>query len=55
MALVEYASLEDPALRAEFGGLGSHLVEICLILYGSALILMVRYAPQGIVGFIKKS
>ncbi len=37
-------------LRAEFGGLGSHLVGLYLILYGSALILMVRYAPQGLMG-----
>jgi branched-chain amino acid transport system permease protein len=46
-------------LRAEFGGLGSHLVGLYLILYGTALILMVRYAPQGVVGsmrgFLKKS
>jgi branched-chain amino acid transport system permease protein len=37
-------------LRAEFGGLGSHLVGLYLILYGTALILMVRYAPQGLMG-----
>jgi ABC-type branched-subunit amino acid transport system permease subunit len=39
-------------LRAEFGGLGSHLVGLYLILYGTALILMVRYAPQGLMGLI---
>jgi branched-chain amino acid transport system permease protein len=38
-------------LRAQFGGLGSHLVGLYLILYGTALILMVRYAPQGLMGF----
>jgi branched-chain amino acid transport system permease protein len=38
-------------LRAEFGGLGSHLVGLYLILYGIALIVMVRYAPQGLMGF----
>ena len=41
-------------LRAEFGGLGSHLVGLYLILYGSALILMVRYAPQGLMGLFQK-
>ncbi|HEY7239666.1 MAG TPA: branched-chain amino acid ABC transporter permease [Burkholderiales bacterium] len=40
-------------LRAEFGGLGSHLVGLYLILYGIALIVMVRYAPQGIVGWTR--
>jgi branched-chain amino acid transport system permease protein len=42
-------------LRAEFGGLGSHLVGLYLILYGTALILMVRYAPHGLVGLFRKS
>jgi branched-chain amino acid transport system permease protein len=41
-------------LRAEFGGLGSHLIGLYLILYGSALILMVRYAPQGLMGLFQK-
>jgi branched-chain amino acid transport system permease protein len=41
-------------LRAEFGGLGSHLIGLYLILYGSALILMVRYAPQGLMGLFHK-
>jgi branched-chain amino acid transport system permease protein len=41
-------------LRAEFGGLGSHLVGLYLILYGSALILMVRYAPHGLMGWFHK-
>ena len=41
-------------LRAEFGGLGSHLVGLYLILYGIALIVMVRYAPQGLMGFFSK-
>jgi branched-chain amino acid transport system permease protein len=40
-------------LRAQFGGLGSHLVGLYLILYGLALIVMVRYAPQGIVGWLR--
>ena len=31
-----------------FGGLGSHLVGLYLVLYGIALIVMVRYAPQGL-------
>jgi branched-chain amino acid transport system permease protein len=41
-------------LRAEFGGLGSHLIGLYLILYGSALILIVRYAPQGLMGLFQK-
>ena len=41
-------------LRAEFGGLGSHLVGLYLILYGIALIVMVRYAPRGLVGWMYK-
>ena len=40
-------------LRAEFGGLGSHLIGLYLILYGIALIVMVRYAPQGLVGWLR--
>jgi branched-chain amino acid transport system permease protein len=40
-------------LRAQFGGLGSHLVGLYLILYGLALIVMVRYAPQGIAGWLR--
>ncbi len=39
-------------LRAQFGGVGAKFVGIYLILYGSALILMVRFAPQGLVGWI---
>ncbi len=41
-------------LRAEFGGLGSHLIGLYLILYGSALILIVRYAPQCLMGLFQK-
>jgi branched-chain amino acid transport system permease protein len=41
-------------LRAEFGGLGSHLIGLYLILYGTALILIVRFAPQGIMGWMRK-
>ena len=40
-------------LRAEFGGLGSHLIGLYLILYGIALIVMVRYAPQGLMGWLR--
>ena len=40
-------------LRAEFGGLGSHLIGLYLILYGIALVVMVRYAPQGLVGWMQ--
>jgi branched-chain amino acid transport system permease protein len=39
-------------LRAQFGGIGGGLVGIYLILYGCALMAMVRWAPQGLVGWI---
>ena len=39
-------------LRAQFGGIGTGLVGIYLIVYGCALIVMVRWAPQGLVGWI---
>ena len=37
-------------LRARFGGVGAGLVGIYLIIYGCALIAVVRFAPQGLVG-----
>jgi len=39
-------------LRAQFGGIGAGLVGIYLVVYGTALIVMVRFAPQGLVGWI---
>jgi branched-chain amino acid transport system permease protein len=39
-------------LRAQFGGIGGGLVGIYLIIYGAALIVMVRFIPQGLVGWI---
>ena len=39
-------------LRGEFGGIGARFVGIYLILYGIALIVIVRYAPSGLVGWI---
>jgi branched-chain amino acid transport system permease protein len=39
-------------LRAQFGGIGAGLIGIYLILYGCALIVMVRWVPQGLVGWI---
>lgn len=39
-------------LRAQFGGIGAGLVGIYLIIYGCALIVMVRVAPRGLVGWI---
>jgi branched-chain amino acid transport system permease protein len=39
-------------LRGQFGGIGAGLVGIYLIIYGCALIAMVRWAPQGLVGWI---
>lgn len=41
-------------LRAELGGLGSNLIGMYLILYGVALVVMVRFAPQGIVGWVRQ-
>jgi branched-chain amino acid transport system permease protein len=39
-------------LRAHFGGIGAGLVGIYLIIYGCALIVVVRWVPQGLVGWI---
>jgi len=39
-------------LRAQFGGIGAGLVGIYLIIYGCALIVVVRFAPQGLVGWL---
>jgi branched-chain amino acid transport system permease protein len=39
-------------LRAHFGGIGAGLVGIYLVIYGGALILVVRFAPQGLVGWL---
>jgi branched-chain amino acid transport system permease protein len=39
-------------LRAEFGGIGGRFVGTYLIVYGCALIVMVRWMPQGLVGWI---
>jgi branched-chain amino acid transport system permease protein len=39
-------------LRAQFGGIGAGLVGIYLIVYGCALIVMVRWVPQGLVGWV---
>jgi branched-chain amino acid transport system permease protein len=39
-------------LRAHFGGIGAGFVGIYLIVYGVALMAMVRWAPQGLVGWI---
>ena len=36
-------------LRARFGGIGAGLVGIYLIIYGTALVVMMRFAPQGLV------
>jgi branched-chain amino acid transport system permease protein len=38
-------------LRAQFGGIGAGFVGIYLIIYGCALIVMVRWVPQGLVGW----
>jgi len=39
-------------LRARFGGIGAGLVGIYLIIYGVALILIMRFAPQGLVPWL---
>ena len=39
-------------LRARFGGIGAGLVGIYLIIYGAALVVMMRFAPQGLVPWI---
>jgi branched-chain amino acid transport system permease protein len=39
-------------LRAQFGGIGGGLIGIYLIIYGCALIVMVRWIPQGLVGWL---
>jgi branched-chain amino acid transport system permease protein len=45
-------TMVETYLRARFGGIGAGLVGIYLIIYGCALILMVRFAPRGLTGFI---
>jgi branched-chain amino acid transport system permease protein len=39
-------------LRAQFGGVGAGLVGIYLIIYGCALVLVVRFVPQGLAGWL---
>jgi len=39
-------------LRARFGGIGAGLVGIYLIIYGVVLIVMMRFAPQGLVPWV---
>ena len=39
-------------LRATFGGIGAGFVGIYLIIYGTVLILVVRFAPAGLTGWI---
>ena len=39
-------------LRAQFGGVGAGLVGIYLIIYGCALVLVMRFVPQGLVGWL---
>jgi branched-chain amino acid transport system permease protein len=39
-------------LRAQFGGIGAGLVGIYLVVYGCALIVMARWVPQGLAGWI---
>jgi branched-chain amino acid transport system permease protein len=39
-------------LRARFGGIGAGIVGIYLIIYGTALVVMMRFAPQGLVPWV---
>jgi len=39
-------------LRAHFGGIGAGLVGIYLIIYGTVLVVMMRFAPQGLVPWV---
>jgi branched-chain amino acid transport system permease protein len=39
-------------LRAQFGGIGAGFVGIYLIIYGVALILVVRFVPAGLTGWL---
>jgi branched-chain amino acid transport system permease protein len=42
----------ETSLRARFGGIAAGLVGIYLIIYGVALILVMRFAPQGLVPWL---
>jgi branched-chain amino acid transport system permease protein len=44
----------ETSLRAQFGGIGAQFIGTYLILYGLALILIVRFAPRGLVGFVSE-
>ena len=46
------ATSKETSLRARFGGIGAGLVGIYLIIYGVVLILMVRFAPHGLVPWV---
>jgi branched-chain amino acid transport system permease protein len=41
-------------LRARFGGIGAGLVGIYLIIYGVALILIMRFTPEGLVPWLAR-
>jgi branched-chain amino acid transport system permease protein len=41
-------------LRAAFGGIGAGLVGLYLIIYGCALIVVVRFVPRGLVGWLAR-
>jgi branched-chain amino acid transport system permease protein len=42
-------------LRAAFGGIGAGLVGIYLIIYGCALIVVVRFLPRGLAGWLSRA
>jgi branched-chain amino acid transport system permease protein len=48
-------TIVETFLRAQLGGLGSNLIGLYLIVYGAALVLMVRYAPRGLMGWVRSS
>jgi branched-chain amino acid transport system permease protein len=45
-------TIVETYLRAQFGGIGAGFVGIYLIVYGCALIVMVRWVPRGLVGWV---
>jgi branched-chain amino acid transport system permease protein len=48
-------TLLETYLRAAFGGIGAGLVGIYLIIYGCALIVVVRFVPRGLVGWLARA
>ena len=45
----------ETALRAQFGGISGGFIGIYLVAYGCTLMVMVRWAPRGLVGWMRAS